>query len=200
MNCPLSSSSMQFSHFVGAKDPWELSAKIYIFLSLCCSVITQKRYRKHQNLVSMGTLLAGLLYKLKKSPYLLYPHGGASLKKIALKRNENSFAFLSLMINHWWWRVIIRLRAPHINSSNKHVRIHAHINLHINLHPHAISQWELKNQLTIIPNSLIQFWPILGQKSDSCRAVGCVQSWHRTLLFLRGSWSTNHLKLFSGFF
>lgn len=37
-------------------------------------------------------------------------------------------------------------------------------------------------------NSLIQSLPTLGQKNDSCWAVGCVQSWHRILLFLRGSW------------
>lgn len=34
----------------------------------------------------------------KKSLYPLYPHGGASLKKITQKGNENSFTFLSQKI------------------------------------------------------------------------------------------------------
>lgn len=50
--------------------------------------IPKSRCQKHS---------AGQLHKPKKSQHPLYPHGGASFKRITQKGHENSSTFLSLM-------------------------------------------------------------------------------------------------------
>lgn len=85
---------------MGAQDPespaLNNTAAKNIPMLLCGDSEETKQERRHQNHVARGTVLA--CYASQGCLHPLYPHGGASLKRITPKGHETVPTSLSLMI------------------------------------------------------------------------------------------------------